>query len=149
MKVMNIVHDSVVDGEGLRTVIFFAGCPHFCKGCHNPKSWNIENGVDMSADEILCEIMNNELTDVTFSGGEPFYQAEEVKTLAKRVKEAGKNLWIYTGYTIEKIYESSNEHMVQLLSYADVLVDGPFVEKEKDLSLPFRGSCNQRIIRLS
>jgi anaerobic ribonucleoside-triphosphate reductase activating protein len=149
MKVMNIIHDSVVDGEGLRTVVFFAGCPHFCKGCHNPGSWNIRNGMELSIDDIICEIMSNTLTDVTFSGGDPFYQAEEVKVLAKRVKEAGKNLWIYTGYTIEEINKSKNEHMMQLLSYADVLVDGRFIEEEKDLKLSFRGSRNQRILLLS
>ncbi|MGQ0418497.1 4Fe-4S cluster-binding domain-containing protein, partial [Bacillus sp. HC-Mk] len=75
MKVMNIIHDSVVDGEGLRTVVFFAGCPHRCVGCHNPKSWNICNGTEMTVEEIVKEIASNPLTDVTFSGGDPFFQA--------------------------------------------------------------------------
>ncbi|MBE5106295.1 anaerobic ribonucleoside-triphosphate reductase activating protein [Bacillus thuringiensis] len=148
MKVMNIIHDSVVDGEGLRTVVFFAGCPHRCFGCHNPKSWNICNGTEMTVEEIVKEIENNPLTDVTFSGGDPFLQAAEVKKVAKAVKDLKKNLWIYTGYTLEEIQNSQNNDMIELLHYGDVLVDGRFEIEKRDLTLPFRGSSNQRIIRL-
>ncbi|AIY76463.1 TPA: anaerobic ribonucleoside-triphosphate reductase activating protein [Bacillus tropicus] len=148
MKVMNIIHDSVVDGEGLRTVVFFAGCPHRCFGCHNPKSWNICNGTEMTVDEIVKEIASNSLTDVTFSGGDPFFQAAEVKKVAKIVKDLKKNLWMYTGYTLEEIQSSQNNDMIELLHYGDVLVDGRFEIEKKDLTLPFRGSSNQRIIRL-
>ncbi len=84
MKVMNILHDSVVDGEGLRTVIFFAGCPHHCPGCHNPSSWKMTNGKEMSIDEIFEEVASNPLTDVTFSGGEPFIQAKQLVDLAQK-----------------------------------------------------------------
>ncbi|PEA53331.1 anaerobic ribonucleoside-triphosphate reductase activating protein [Bacillus pseudomycoides] len=148
MRVMNIIHDSVVDGEGLRTVVFFAGCPHRCLGCHNPQSWNICNGTEMTKEEIINEIENNSLTDVTFSGGDPFFQATEIKELAKNVKDLQKNLWIYTGYTFEEIQNSQNNDMIELLHYADVLVDGRFDLEKRDLTLPFRGSSNQRIIRL-
>ncbi|WP_242223757.1 anaerobic ribonucleoside-triphosphate reductase activating protein [Bacillus cereus group sp. BfR-BA-01380] len=148
MRVMNIIHDSVVDGEGLRTVVFFAGCPHHCFGCHNPRSWNICNGTEMTKEEIIKEIENNPLTDVTFSGGDPFFQASEIKELAKNVKDLQKNLWIYTGYTLEEIQNSRNNDMIELLHYADVLVDGRFELEMRDLTLPFRGSSNQRIIRL-
>ncbi|MGE7880477.1 anaerobic ribonucleoside-triphosphate reductase activating protein [Bacillus sp. NPDC094077] len=148
MKVMNIIHDSVVDGEGLRTVVFFAGCPHRCFGCHNPKSWNICNGTEMTVEEIVKEIENNSLTDVTFSGGDPFLQAAEVKKVAKAVKDLKKNLWIYTGYTLEEIQNSQNNDMIELLHYVDVLVDGRFEIEKRGLTLPFRGSSNQRIIRL-
>lgn len=148
MRVMNIIHDSVVDGEGLRTVVFFAGCPHRCFGCHNPQSWNICNGTEMTKEEIINEIENNPLTDVTFSGGDPFFQATEIKELAKNVKDLQKNLWIYTGYTFEEIQNSQNNDMIELLHYADVLVDGRFELEKRDLTLPFRGSSNQRIIRL-
>ncbi|WP_020061946.1 anaerobic ribonucleoside-triphosphate reductase activating protein [Bacillus sp. 123MFChir2] len=148
MRVMNIIHDSVVDGEGLRTVVFFAGCPHHCFGCHNPQSWNIYNGTEMTKEEIINEIENNPLTDVTFSGGDPFFQATEIKELAKNVKDLQKNLWIYTGYTFEEIQNSQNNDMIELLQYADVLVDGRFELEKRDLTLPFRGSSNQRIIRL-
>ena len=148
MKVMNIIHDSVVDGEGLRTVVFFAGCPHRCFGCHNPKSWNVCNGTEMTVEEIVKEIEKNSLTDVTFSGGDPFFQAAEVKKVAKIVKDLKKNLWIYTGYTLEEIQSAQNNDMIELLHYGDVLVDGRFELDKKDLTLPFRGSSNQRIIRL-
>ncbi|CAG9613312.1 Anaerobic ribonucleoside-triphosphate reductase-activating protein [Bacillus rhizoplanae] len=148
MRVMNIIHDSVVDGEGLRTVVFFAGCPHRCFGCHNPQSWNICNGTEMTKEEIIKEIEKNPLTDVTFSGGDPFFQATEVKVIAKAVKKMKKNLWIYTGYTLEEIQNSRNNDMIELLQYADVLVDGRFELEKRNLTLPFRGSSNQRIIRL-
>ncbi|MDM5189254.1 anaerobic ribonucleoside-triphosphate reductase activating protein [Bacillus sp. DX4.1] len=148
MRVMNIIHDSVVDGEGLRTVVFFAGCPHHCFGCHNPKSWNLCNGTEMTAEEIIKEIAKNPLTDVTFSGGDPFFQAAEVKEVAKAVKDLKKNLWIYTGYTLEEIQNSRNNDMIELLHYGDILVDGRFELEKRDLTLPFRGSSNQRIIRL-
>ncbi|MEI4828725.1 anaerobic ribonucleoside-triphosphate reductase activating protein [Bacillus sp. FJAT-53711] len=148
MRVMNIIHDSVVDGEGLRTVVFFAGCPHRCFGCHNPQSWNICNGIEITKEEMIKEIEKNHLTDVTFSGGDPFFQAAEVKAIAKAVKKMGKNLWIYTGYTLEEIQNSRNNDMIELLQYADVLVDGRFELAKRDLTLPFRGSSNQRIIRL-
>jgi anaerobic ribonucleoside-triphosphate reductase activating protein len=148
MKIMSILHDSIVDGEGLRTVVFFAGCPHHCPGCHNPQSWNINNGCQMSLKEVLQEILSNPLTDVTFSGGDPFFQAKEAAELAKEVKKAGKHLWVYTGYTIEEIQNSKNHDMIELLSYTDVLVDGRFEEEKQDRSLPFRGSSNQRILYL-
>ncbi|SDB81201.1 ribonucleoside-triphosphate reductase class III activase subunit [Pelagirhabdus alkalitolerans] len=148
MKVLNILHDSVVDGEGMRTVIFFAGCPHFCKGCHNPKSWNIRNGSEMTVDEIVDEVMSNPLCDVTLSGGDPFYQAGEVKEVARRLRENGKNIWAYSGYTLEELLDLGGDY-VELLSYCDVLVDGPFILAEKDLSLDFCGSRNQRVIDLN
>ena len=144
MKVMNIIHDSIVDGEGFRSVIFFAGCPHYCEGCHNPHSWNIENGVDMKNEQILAEINNNELTQVTLSGGEPFLQSIEVAQLAQEIKKLGKNIWCYTGYNYESLL-GHTEHQ-QLLSQIDVLVDGRFEINKRDLSLLFKGSTNQRII---
>ncbi|GAF65217.1 ribonucleoside-triphosphate reductase activating protein [Bacillus sp. TS-2] len=144
MKIMNILHDSVVDGYGLRTVIFFAGCPHRCRGCHNPKSLNIENGIDMTASEVINEALNP-LTHITFSGGEPFMQAEEGKEVAKALKENSKNIWIYTGYTLADIQENGSASQLELLSYCDVLVDGLFIESQKDITIPFRGSRNQKI----
>lgn len=148
MKVMNIIHDSVVDGEGLRTVIFFSGCPHFCAGCHNPTSWNIRNGIEMSIEEVVKEVASNPLTDVTLSGGEPFFQAKEVAEVARRLKALGKNIWTYSGYTLEQILHDEEHHKRELLKSCDVLVDGPFILAEKDLTLKFRGSRNQRIIDL-
>lgn len=148
MKIMNIIQDSIVDGEGLRTVIFFAGCSHFCKGCHNPSSWNINNGVEVSLEEILKEVKKNPLNDVTFSGGDPIYQAKELVKLAKEIKKLGKNIWCYTGYTIEELRSINNKDINELLETIDVLVDGRFEIDKLDLSIPFRGSTNQRIIYL-
>ena len=148
MKVMNIIHDSIVDGEGLRTVVFFAGCLHFCKGCHNPSSWNRENGRDMTIDDIYEEVMSNPLTDVTFSGGEPFMQADELQYLVMRLKESGKNIWIYSGYTHDELLTHHNPACQNGLKYCDVLVDGRFELEKRDPKLLFRGSSNQRIIHL-
>lgn len=149
MKVMNILHDSVVDGEGLRTVIFFAGCPHRCLGCHNPESWKMTNGHSMTVDEIFEEVASNPLTDVTFSGGEPLIQAKNLVSLAKKIKAIGKNIWVYSGYTLEEILTSRDPYKKELLQYCDVLVDGRFELEKRDLSLKFRGSSNQRIIDLN
>lgn len=102
----------------------------------------------MSVKEIIKEISTNPLTDVTFSGGDPFFQAIEVKEVAKAVKSLNKNLWIYTGYTLEEIQNSQSKDMIELLHYGDVLVDGRFEIQKRDLTLPFRGSSNQRIIHL-
>ncbi|MDG5789733.1 anaerobic ribonucleoside-triphosphate reductase activating protein [Evansella sp. AB-P1] len=143
---MSIYHDSVVDGEGLRTVIFFAGCPHYCEGCHNPQSWSIFNGKTMTVDEVVREALNP-MTDITLSGGDPFFQAKAVKEIAKQLKAYGKNIWAYTGWTLEEIQKSKDNDKLELLTYVDVLVDGPFILAEKDLTLPYRGSKNQRILR--
>lgn len=148
MRVMNIIHDSVVDGEGLRTVIFFAGCPHLCKGCQNPRSWNILNGTEMTVEEVVEEVASNPLTNVTFSGGEPFFQAQEASKVAKQLKDLGKNIWMYSGYTLEQLLTTEDPYKLELLRYCDVLVDGPFKIEERDLTLKFRGSKNQRIIKI-
>ncbi|MFD2829458.1 anaerobic ribonucleoside-triphosphate reductase activating protein [Corticicoccus populi] len=147
-NILSIHHDSVVDGEGLRTVIFFAGCPHFCRGCHNPESWNIRNGTEMMIDNIVEHSLNS-MTDITFSGGDPFYQAEAALCLAKEFKKHGKTIWAYTGWTLEQIIENHNPFQIELLNHIDVLVDGPFILNERDLSLKFRGSRNQRIIDMT
>jgi len=141
---MNIVHDSIVDGPGFRTVVFFAGCHHHCKGCHNPQSWNEDNGTVMKRDEILAEINGNELTNVTLSGGEPFLQSIEVAKLAESIHTLGKTIWCYTGYEFEQLVQ--NPAHLSLLIQIDVLVDGKFEIGQRDLSLLYKGSRNQRII---
>jgi anaerobic ribonucleoside-triphosphate reductase activating protein len=147
MRVMNILHDSIVDGRGLRTVIFFAGCPHHCTGCHNPQSWERNNGVEMTMEEIFQEVMANELSDITFSGGEPFLQSKEIMPLAQRLKHEGKNIWCYTGYLYEELINHTQHR--SLLKHIDILVDGRFDISKRDLSLLYRGSSNQRIIDVS
>lgn len=147
VRIMSIHHDSVVDGTGLRSVIFFAGCPHFCRGCHNPKSWNIKNGMEMTVNEVIEESLNP-LTNITFSGGDPFYQAEEAVEIAKALKQYGKNIWAYTGWTLDELISNHNPAQLELLENIDVLVDGPFIQDEKDLTLLYRGSRNQHIINM-
>ena len=146
LKIIALVKGTCVDGPRLRTSIYFSGCNHFCKGCHNPQSWNVNNGKEYTIDEVL-DIIKEEDFDVTFSGGDPFYQCDAVTELARRIKEeTDKTIWCYTGYTLEEI--QSNDWLKQMLPYIDVLVDGPFVEELKTEELPFRGSSNQRIIQL-
>ncbi|UHA75830.1 anaerobic ribonucleoside-triphosphate reductase activating protein [Paenibacillus sp. 481] len=144
MRVLSIVHDSVVDGEGLRSVVFFSGCPHRCFCCHNPQSWRFEQGTAMTVEEVFQALMSNPLCEVTLSGGEPFMQAKQVKVLAQRLKQAGKHIWAYSGYTVEQLL-SGTVHQQELLRYIDVLVDGPFRLERKVPGLRFRGSDNQRI----
>ena len=116
----------MADGPGLRTSIYCAGCGHHCKGCHNPQSWDIANGRWMSIDEIMEVIKADTISNVSFSGGDPFFQVEAFTELARRIKtETGKNIWCWTGFTIEQI--RADEHLAMLLPYIDTLVDGPFI----------------------
>ncbi len=147
VSVLRIVEGTSVDGVGLRTSIYFAGCSHQCKGCHNPQSWDKANGIEMTFREILNVIEENGF-NVTFSGGDPFFQVDEVAKLAKAIKlTLGKSIWCYTGYRLEEI--QSNERLCQLLEYVDVLVDGRFELALRNTTLHFRGSSNQRIIYLN
>ena len=148
LYVLDIIEETMVDGVGLRTSIYFSGCSHYCRCCHNPESWNLHNGKEMTIDELLDIIKADEFANVTFSGGDPLYQCEGVTELARRIKEkTDKDIWCYTGFTYEEILD--NDYLKQILPYIDVLVDGPYVEELRDESLPFRGSRNQNIIELN
>ncbi len=145
LTLYGIVKESIVDGPGLRYVVFVQGCPHKCEGCHNPDSHNFNSGYKMSLSTIFNEIKSNPLlAGVTFSGGEPFYQAENLSLLADAVKSLGKTIITYTGYTLEELLH--NESHMKLLKKTDTLVDGKFQKELKDYTLKFRGSSNQRII---
>lgn len=145
LSILKIEEDTVVDGPGLRTAIYAAGCSHDCAGCHNPESWNIHNGTRMSPGDILTIIKANDRENVTFTGGDPLFQAEAFTHLAQRIKrETGKNIWCYTGYTYEFI--GRTPRLAQILPYIDVLVDGRFIQELKDTNLLFCGSYNQRLI---
>ena len=147
MKILDIVQDTIVDGQGIRSAIYFSKCEHRCVGCHNPQSWNIHNGIEMSLKEVLTRIANNKLIKgVTLTGGDPMFQPKEASLLAKNLKELNYNIWVYTGFTWEEITNGDDEDRKELLKYIDVLVDGKFEIDKKDLSLSFRGSSNQRLL---
>ena len=137
--------DSIVDGEGVRTVIWTQGCSHNCKGCHNPGTHDFNGGFEVDIEEIINEIKNLEGQEgITFSGGDPIFQAEACSLIAKEAKESNLDIWCYTGFKFEDIINIPK--FKEFLKYVDVLVDGKFIEEEKSLNLDFRGSRNQRII---
>ena len=146
LYIMDIIDGTVVDGPGFRLSIYSAGCEHKCKGCHNPQSWEMANGKEMDVEEILQAVKDSPW-NVTFSGGDPFFQAEGFAELARRIKaETSKTIWCYTGYTFEALKEENDPWKMELLRNIDVLVDGPFIQELRDEQLRFRGSSNQRII---
>ncbi len=145
LRVVDIIEGTSVDGPGLRTSIYFAGCDHQCPGCHNRQTWPHDAGREMSVDEVM-EIVRRADFNVTFSGGDPMYQAEAIIPLARQIAEEGYSIWCYTGFTLEEL--SAVPFAEELLGYIDTLVDGPFIEALRDTDLRFRGSSNQRLIRL-
>ena len=150
LRIAGCVNDSIVDGPGIRYTIFTQGCPHNCPGCHNPQTHDFSGGTVADEEKIIAEILGNPiLSGVTFSGGEPFCQAEGLLPIAEAVKEQGKHLMIYTGYLLEHLQKMENPGIKRLLELADVIVDGPFVLAEKNLTLAFRGSENQRVIDMN
>ncbi len=146
LRVVDIVEGTSVDGPGLRTSIYLAGCDHHCPGCHNPSTWPHDAGKDMTYEEFLKIIDYNNF-DVTFSGGDPLYQAQSLLPLLQMLKKAGRGIWCYTGFTFEQI--SAHPEMNKLLQYIDVLVDGPYISEFRKPGLLFRGSSNQRLIDVS
>lgn len=147
MKLYGLVQDSIVDGPGFRFVCFVQGCPHHCPGCHNEDSLDFNSGTEQSTEEVISQMLSNPLTDgLTLSGGEPFSQAADCLTLAKAAHAHNLNVWGYSGWTYEHLLHQGTEDQKALLRELDVLVDGPFILSERSLSLPWRGSKNQRII---
>ena len=134
----------MVDGPGFRTSIYCAGCRHQCPGCHNPQSWPFDQGREMSVAELMRIIEADPFANVTFSGGDPMYQAAGFAELAREIhRRTNKDIWCYTGFTFESLIHQDQR---ELLEELDVLVDGPFIEALRDPDLLFRGSSNQRII---
>lgn len=142
MRVLGYIPNSIVDGVGIRQVFFLAGCPHHCKGCQNPQSWNPNGGDNYTVKEIVTKALESPY-NVTFSGGEPLYQLTELNAVASLIKP-NRGIWVYTGYTWEEIV--GNDALKSVLPNIDVLVEGRFEEDKKDTDLRFRGSSNQRII---
>ena len=141
--------DSIVDGPGLRTVIWTQGCAHHCPECQNPQTWDFEGGGLVPVSEVIKAIDELECqAGITFSGGDPMYQPEACNKIAEYCKSKGYNIWVYTGFTYEELIKMSKKKPIykKFLTNIDVLVDGKFLIAEKDLSLLFRGSRNQRLI---
>ena len=149
LRIAGLEPESFVDGPGIRMTIFTQGCHHNCPGCQNPQTHDFNGGRDIDIEEIVSMLDDNPLLDgVTFSGGDPMDQAEALIPLARIIKERGLNLVIFTGYTYERLMElaAGRPGFTELLSYADILIDGPFIMAKKSLEIKFRGSSNQRII---
>ena len=145
LRILDIVEDTMVDGPGFRTSIYCAGCRHACPGCHNPQSWSFDGGREMTVEQIMRIIEADPYANVTFSGGDPMYQAVGFAELAQTIHQrTQKDIWCYTGFTFEALLHMPRQR--QLLNLIDVLVDGPFLKAQRDESLIFRGARNQRII---
>ncbi len=143
----DLQQDSIVDGEGIRTVVWAQGCNHKCVNCHNEQTHNFDGGMLYDVEDLKNIISNLELQDgITFSGGDPFYQPQALLELAKHSKSCGLNVWAYTGFTFEKMLD--NEMFCEILQYVDVLVDGKFEESLKSQESAFKGSTNQRLINV-
>ena len=150
IRVCGIEPESIVDGPGFRYVLFVQGCPHHCHGCHNPESWAFDAGYDMTVDEIFDEIMSRKgLRGVTFFCGEPFEQAPALVELAGKIKAAGLTLMSYSGYTLDELEARHDEATDNLLGMLDMLVDGRYDEKLRNLTLVYCGSENQRVIDMN
>ena len=144
IRLMRVVVDTTVDGPGWRSSVYCAGCRHACPGCHNPETWSFEAGESVSVGEVLAQLAQTE-GNITFSGGDPMYQAPAFTELARRIREElHRTIWCYTGFLFEQVL--ADPVMSQMLPYLEVLVDGPFIEARKNMNLMFRGSENQRLV---
>ena len=150
LQAAGIVKESIVDGPGIRYTVFVQGCPHHCPGCHNPQTHPFTGGTEMAVADIFADFRKNPLLKgITFSGGEPFCQAEALAELARLVHGTGKDVAVYTGYTYEDLLRMDGPHAAALLAETDLLIDGPFLEARRNLELRFRGSENQRLIDMA
>lgn len=160
MNYHNITKDDMLNGDGLRTVLWVSGCSHHCEGCQNPQTWDINSGIlfDEAAKKELLESLDNPwISGLTLSGGDPLneHNLEVILNLVREVKnkyKETKTIWIYSGYTYEDILSSDSPDMKirqKILSYCDVFVDGKFDITQKDISYEWAGSRNQKVIRLS
>ena len=151
MRIFDITSCDVNNGEGFRVTLWVAGCTHHCKGCQNAETWDFQGGQPFGQeahDYLLAELAKPYIQGITFSGGDPLCSPEDVTALAKEIKEKfpQKDIWVYTGFTFEEI--EADPKLSQILPYADVIVDGPYVQALRDVTLAFRGSRNQRILWL-
>lgn len=142
-----VIRHSAVNGPGVRYVLFFQGCPHHCRACQNPETWDPHAGREADTDAVIADIFATRYLDgVTLSGGDPLYQPEAAAAIAKACQARGLSVWAYTGWTWEAIQAGRAGRAAIVLPYLDVLVDGPFVLGKKDGTALWRGSSNQRLI---
>lgn len=147
LRIAGTIKESIVDGPGVRYVIFTQGCPHDCKGCHNPQTHDMRGGFEVRTEWLISDIQSNPYTDgVTISGGEPFVQPDSCAELVTKLKSEERHIVAYTGFTIEQLLASQNISIRRILANIDILIDGKFMEDKKNLTLPYRGSTNQRVI---
>ncbi len=147
MRYHNITKDDMLNGEGLRVVLWVSGCEHCCKGCQNPVTWDPDGGLlfdEKAKAEVFDQLDKSYISGITFSGGDPLFGTNrlDVRNLAIEIKEKypNKTIWLYTGYLWEQICE------LPIMKYLDVVIDGEFVEEKKDVKLLWKGSSNQRVI---
>ena len=151
IRLAGIVKESVVDGPGIRMVVFVQGCPHHCPGCHNENTQDPFGGYLSTVQEVIDQLPSNPLvTGMTFPGGEPFMQAGALAVIGKAAKQRNLSVFTYTGFVFETLLEQSrnNPDIAALLAITDVLIDGPFLLEQRDISLAYRGSSNQRLLDL-
>jgi len=149
LRLSGVIKESIVDGPGLRLAVFTQGCPHNCPGCHNPKTHDFSSGFIADTEKLLAAIDKNPLlSGITLSGGEPLCQAAQLLPFASGAKDRGKDIVCYTGYTFEHLITQSDPDIMNLLSKLDILIDGPYIESQRNLELRFRGSDNQRVLNM-
>lgn len=149
IRLSGIAYESLVNGPGMRRVFFSQGCKHNCKGCFNPDTHDFKSGEEKDMDQLISDTLKNPiLRGVTFSGGDPWEQADKFAYMARTFKENGLNVWSYTGYTYEYILENKDDRLgwSELLDNIDILVDGKFEKEKMKDGLKYRGSTNQRVI---
>ncbi len=149
MRYHNITHDDMLNGDGLRVVLWVAGCTHQCVQCHNPITWDIEGGIpfdEAAHEEIMSELQKDYISGITFSGGDPLHPANraDVAALITEIRETypHKTIWLYTGFVWDEIKK------LPFIAQVDVVVDGPFQIEKRDVKLHWRGSSNQRVINV-
>lgn len=148
MQVLKIIEETMADGPGLRTSVYLAGCNHKCKGCHNPESWDFNQGEFFVPIDLAKKLLENKYTNITFSGGDPLYQIEDLVECCKYIKEnSDKNIWVYTGFSLEQVIDMPLFN--KILPYIDTIVTDPYIEAMRDTTLKFKGSSNQRITNIT
>ena len=150
IRISGFIEESIVDGHGIRFVVFTQGCKKRCNGCHNPETQPLCGGYLMDMEELVAIWEKNPLLKgITISGGEPFLQSKKCAYLARKAKKSGLDVVVYSGYYFEELIKDENDEALSLLRVCDVLIDGPFEIEKKGLGLGFKGSSNQRVINLN